>query len=86
MVKITHQPPLGPTTVNPAQRTHAVEPSEPVNKDSVSTPERETPFVERRKGDRRKHGASNRKGAYDMRTGRDRRKNSSGGSSIDVDA
>lgn len=82
MVKITHQPPLGTTTVKPSQRSRGVEPSEPVNKDSESIPESETPFVERRKKDRRQRGA--KRGPYDMRSGRDRRKNS-GGPNIEVD-
>lgn len=84
MIKITNHPPLGSTTVHPAQRSPQVEPTERLNKDAEPTPEQERPFVERRKGDRRQ-GRRGDRGPFDIRSGRDRRK-APPGRSVDVDA
>lgn len=79
MVKITHQPPLPPTTISPSQRSHSVQPAAPLTKEREDTPPQEKPFVERRKKmDRRKSRLE--RGPYDMRNGRDRRKNTGKGS------
>lgn len=83
MVKITHSPPPSPIP-KPGNRTSAVDASAPVNRekqeDTVTRP-----FVERRKNNGDRRAQSTPRGPFDMRAGRDRRKNSGGHPSVEED-
>jgi hypothetical protein len=74
MVKIPYTPPLNPTPP-PRNRVNNVEASAPIDKKKQALPP-SAPLVERRKSnsDRRLHSAA--RGPFNMRSGRDRRKNS----------
>jgi len=81
MVKITHSPPPSPI-VKPGNRTSSVDASAPVNRQKQEdgvTP----PFVERRKSPRDRRAQNTARGPFDMRAGRDRRKNSGGHPSVE---
>ncbi|MCR6652322.1 MAG: hypothetical protein NVV73_12895 [Cellvibrionaceae bacterium] len=82
MVKITYPPPPSPTP-RPHNRTSGVETSAPINKEKQDLPPGAPP-VERRKpnSDRRMHSAA--RGPFNLRSGRDRRKNSGGHIEEDV--
>lgn len=83
MVKINQPAPPSPTP-RPQNRTTGVEATAPANKDKQDVP-LAAPFVERRKSpsDRRAHRDS--RGPFDMRSGRDRRRNSGPHPSIEED-
>lgn len=85
MVKIFHPNPIMPAPVaRPRDRTNDVASSAPTHEQKQEVAAT-APFVERRKSrsDRREKRAS--RGQFDMRSGRDRRKNSGPYPSIEID-
>jgi hypothetical protein len=81
MVKIT-QPPLTTPLPRPGSRTSSVDAAAPTNREKQNEPVTQ-PFVERRKSASDRRGQSNARGPFDMRRGRDRRKNSGGHPSVE---
>lgn len=84
MVKIN--PPITPPspTPRPQHRATRVEAIAPVNKDKPELPPSK-PFVERRKSRTDRRARKDARGPFDMRSGRDRRKNSGPYPSIEED-
>jgi|GEM_PF-6943227 hypothetical protein len=85
MVKITNIPPPPGPIPRPGNRTSSVNASVPTNKekqDEVAA----RPFVERRKNTRDRRMQNNSLGPFNMRSGRDRRKNSGDHPSVEDQA
>jgi hypothetical protein len=81
MVNISNSPPPSPIP-KPGNRTSSVEASASTNREKQA----ETvthPFVERRKNNRDRRAQKSARGPFDMRAGRDRRKNSGGRPSVE---
>ena len=86
MINIPNNPvtPVTPQTKQ-TEPTQPAKPNKPVGDGESQKKVPARPFVERRKNnDRRQNRRSNR-GLYDMRSGKDRRKNNPGKPSIEVD-
>ena len=81
MVKITHSAPPSPIP-RPENRTSSVDASAPVNREKQEEGVAQ-PFVERRKSTRDRRSQTAHRGPFDMRAGRDRRKNSGGHPSVE---
>ncbi len=77
-------PPLPSPTLKPNQKTSSIDAAAPTNKEKLEAVTAQ-PFVERRKKNSDRRGQANPRGPFDMRSGRDRRKNSGRHPSIEVD-
>lgn len=84
MVKIT-QPPSTSPVPRPANRTQSVDTAAPTHREKLSEPVAQ-PFVERRRNKEDRRLRNNARGPFDMRRGRDRRKNSTGHPSVEDEA
>jgi hypothetical protein len=84
MVRISkpNQHPISSPVVKPANRTESTEKSSYVRKEKQEEPVTKPQF-DRRKSKEERRGAKKPRGPYDMRSGRDRRKNS-GGPGVDL--